>query len=57
MRLVPVLLVLLLTGCADMPPSVYDALARGADNMAHPDRGETRCESETVNNRTYTRCR
>jgi hypothetical protein len=56
MRFLP-LLFLLLTGCGGMPPSVYDAIARGADNMAHPDRGDLRCESETVNNRTYTRCR
>ncbi len=57
MRFLP-LLFLLLTGCADMPPSVYDALARGAGGMAHPDRGETRCTSETTaSGRVYTRCR
>jgi hypothetical protein len=56
MRFLP-LLFLLLSGCAGMPPEFYDSLARSADNMAHPDRGDLRCESETVNNRTYTRCR
>jgi hypothetical protein len=57
MRFLP-LLFLLLTGCGGMPPNVLEALARGADNMAHPDRGETRCVSEsTASGRVYTRCR